>query len=214
MIDDYIQNKALIARKDKILLEIDAALEEGGVNLLVKDGLYTHNLGDYINAAKNGDLNKLRLYSILAFNHKQGTKLSSTALELLRILATSNNDLVSYHSKYNYAVCLIENSLNVSEGMGIINFLAEKKYAPAQCRLGVYQMLGFNGLDKNLVEAKKLFIEASGKGHLRSRIFLTRMKKKHGGWFDKLTWPFYMFKDILYAMRLGPYPDDETLLLY
>ena len=133
--------------------------------------------------------------------------------ELMRIMAYGNDSQSSYRPKYQYATFLVESKQNISDGIKLLQFLLESNYSPAVCRIGVYKMLGINGFNQDLLGAKELFLAARKNGHVRSRMLLTRMKKKYGNVFEKLTWPFFMFSDIIYTIRIGPHPDDETRLL-
>jgi len=60
--------------------------------------------------------------------------------------------------------------------------------------------------------SRKLLKEASQTGHVKSRLFYTRLRMRHGRLFEKLLSPFFAINDLVYVLKIDRKPHDIRFL--
>jgi len=166
------------------------------------------NLSD---AALKGDYSSLRLLARLCFRYANQLHLKTSALNTLKILSdgvVGERDVVS---QYYYSMSLLEDG-NDSVGVPILRSLSDSKFPPAQCRWAVVNWLGAYGQKKDIELARKLLNEARATGHVKSRIFLTRLRMRHGSIVERVISPLNALGDLFYALTLGRNLSDEKII--
>ena len=189
------------------------ALTSENIDLIMNDRGVYHDLNKYYNEAKTGNIDSYRYLADLCYEYTTNESLKAIALKSLRILSHSNGTFIDQESRYYYSCRLVDEN-RFEEALKILQWLADVAYPPAICRLGVYKMLGFDAVDQDLLSARKLLQKAALTGHVRGKIFLTRFKRKHGTFWEKLTWIFNIPGLIIYVYKMRNSKKGATHLIY
>jgi len=195
----------------RIQTELGDFLNVDNTELTVQTQYETYSLLDLYSSATNGHFSSLRELVRLSFCNAKNNRIREFCFNAIEIMSADVDRKSDPHSRYYYSLCLLEND-RIDDGIAILKFLAQDNFPPALCRLGVIDWLGAYGKRVDMQSSREFLKAASDLGHVRGRLFYTRLKMRHGSVAERLFSPLNAIADFFHAIKVGRNTQDNRSL--